>query len=256
MLVTTIAVPLSAQVREPVARPAPPARPAAPSELRAIKTGADEVTLLWEPVAGVSEYHLGRHVPPFGWARVSRVPAGTTHYVDRGRDLGSRHQYSIVSVAGPMASLSVRSNEILPGDPITRVAPGETKMTPPTDTIGKGPVSAPAALPAGCSSAGGYTTCTSAQTTLGTAEATKTVGVYCPSGQHAMGGGFSSTSHLAFPKESRPATGEKVDRGGWIVTMQRIVPPASMGAPEIISNMFGALTPVDFRAYVVCAMPR
>ena len=237
-------------------KPTRPERPPAPANFRAVRTGADEVTLTWDAVDGATEYAIGRLVPPNGWARGPRVPAGTTRYVDRGRDLSSKHTYSITTIAGPVASLGVRSEVIDGNSPIGTVGAGEQKITPPGD---KSPTATATTLdPAGCSTAGGYTTCVSAIATVYPAESEKSVKVYCPRGQFAIGGGFSRDAQSAAQaKESRPiSVASKGEQPGWVVTMQRLAAGATSDIPEAITNLMGVLTPVSFTAYVICAPAR
>ena len=232
-------------------------RPAAPANFRATRTGHDEVTLSWDAVEGATAYAIGRLVPPAGWVNVGRVAAGTTSYVDRGRALSSTHTYNIKTIAGAMASLDVRSAQISSNAPIqTGAAAADQKMTPPGKE-GTAPRSS-GSDPAGCVTAGGYTTCTSAVASLYPAEAEKTTTVYCPAGLFALSGGFARDAQSAAQiKESRPtAVAGKGDRPGWVVTIQRLAMGASADIPETITNWLGLLTPVSFTAYVICAPPR
>ena len=107
-LVCAVSIEPSAQVRTLTARPSPP------EDVRAVKTGPGEVTITWEAVPEATEYQIGRLVPPAGWVRVTRVRAGTTRYVDGGRNLSSTHRYNVVTIAGAAASLPALSNDILP----------------------------------------------------------------------------------------------------------------------------------------------
>ena len=256
MLVTAAST-LAAQTPKPTR----PERPAAPANFRAVRTGPDEVTLTWDPVDAATAYAIGRLIPPNGWARGPRVPAGTTHYVDRGRDLSSPHTYSLTTIAGPMASEGVRSEVIRDSSPIeTGVVNG--KVTPPRSTSSnKEPVKGTTNIfvpdPAGCTTSGGYTTCVSPITPLYPAEGEKTATVFCPTGQFALGGGFARDAQAAQAKESRPTSiAGKGERPGWVVTMQRLAMGASADVPETISNWLNVLTPVNFTVYVICAPPR
>lgn len=141
---------------------------AAPGSATATVTGAEEVTLSWDPVPGATAYMILRAVEPGGYQMLCPLCSSEPTYVDRDVTPGAAHSYAVSAFYSGGITERAQSNTVTPGDvvaagagepagraanmPLPSVAAGQPQTpasayTPPGQPASGGTAASPAKTP-------------------------------------------------------------------------------------------------------------
>ncbi len=140
-----------------------------PASATATVTGAEEVTLSWDPVPNATGYMILRAVQPNGFQMFCALCSTEPTYVDRDVTPGAVHSYAVAAIYPGGTSPRTTSNSVTPGAtaiaaeatagpahplpmlPTTTAQrnPGAPTYTPPTQPAGTAPTYTPPGQPAG-----------------------------------------------------------------------------------------------------------
>ena len=216
---------------------------ARPSSVTATETGPGIITLTWTAVPEATAYLLSRTVVPDGLKTLCPLCPTKTEYVDNATTAGAKHTYGVQAVSPGGTSQRTMSNGVIPtGSP----GPDPDPPAGAADDAPKDPVTQ------GCTGGERYRTCVSKQYEAHGLEFVKAGSVFCPGGYAALGGGYEGLLQGALVQASRPLTGTAKGRSGWIVTVARLIFPASADLTYQIATTAMSAKPVKFSVFVVC----
>ena len=224
----------------------------APATVSASQRSDGRIRVVWSSVDGAIKYRLIRSVPPEPIAPVALPDPSDTQYVDSDVKAGRTYYYEVAAL-NEAGTVGLKRS----APPVTAAA------SPPTDSANlrdqEAPVagadegvSTPSPTASGCTGSERYRTCTSAMYEATGVDLLKSGTALCPGGYVALGGGYEGLLTGALVQGSRPLTGTAKERAGWIVTVARLIFPASGDLTYQIATTTMSAKPVKFTVFVVC----